>query len=595
VPRYPESFIQQVAQATDLVELVSTYIALKRKGKEFVGLCPFHDDKNPSLNVSAAKQIFKCFSCGAGGGVFQWLMMYDKLSFPEAVETLAERSNIPLPHPSGPAMAATGPSKRDLAGICSFADAFFRKQLRSPAGAAGLEYVRRRGLTDESLDRFGVGFAPDSWDALLKSARAAGIGEGQLVAAGLVVKRESGGCYDRFRNRLILPIFDVSARVIGFGGRAMSDEQRAKYLNSPESPLFDKSSQLYALNWARQEIVRSGQAVVVEGYFDAIIPMQAGVGNVVATMGTALTDRHVRMLSRYAKEVVLVFDADEAGAAAAERAMEVFLQQRLNVRIVTIPDGKDPCDYVSAHGAEAFGQLLAQAPDALAYIWDKRKRAMDAGASPAEKNAHVEDFLRLVAASEAYGAIDEVRRGQLADHIGHLLNIPAVDLQQQLGRLARRGPRQRARPGVPSGGGPRISQGPHAHERLILEVLLNCPEQFDAVAERIDPHHFADPDLRRVAEGVWHAAEGDCLSLEELLATEDLADLGPLLADLAAAGAHRGNYVATSAGAVDVVARREGREETEELKRSSFISDEALRQLPARLRSPDLTKRPKIR
>ena len=543
--RFSEQFIQQVAQATDIVELVGQYVALTRRGREFIGVCPFHDDHKPSMYVSPAKQIFKCFACGAGGGVFQFLTLYDKVAFPEAVRDLAERAHIPLPiEAAGPA-APQGLSKAELAQVTAFAAGFFRTGLRGPAGAAALEYARGRGLTDESIERFSLGYAPNGWDGLLQAARAKGLGDRQLVAAGLAIARETGGCYDRFRNRLMFPILDLTGKVIAFGGRALDAEERAKYLNSAESILFDKSSTLFAMNWSREAIVSSGQAVVVEGYLDALIPLQAGVGNVVATLGTSLTDRHVRLLSRYAREAVLVFDADAAGAAAAERALELFLAQRVNVRVATIPAGKDPCDYTLAEGPEAMNRLLAEAPDALKYVWDRRQADWQAaGGNLADRQNVVEDFLRLVVSSTAFDAIDEVRRGQLAQHIGHMLNVSATVLQQQMRRLARRirrpGPAPASR--ASQGGAWDPARPTALAERHLLEALLNRPELFDLAAERIDPHDFRDEQLRAVAESVWTLGHAHRLSLEELLACEAMGPYGGLLTDLAEAGEQRGSY-----------------------------------------------------
>ncbi|MFZ1989811.1 MAG: DNA primase, partial [Alphaproteobacteria bacterium] len=506
--RFPEHFINQVAQATDIVDLIGQYIALKKRGKEFLGLCPFHDDKKPSLNVSPAKQIFKCFACGAGGGVFQFLMLYDKLDFPQAVRTLADRAHIPVPQDVVAAPPSAGLSKDDLVRVTTYAARFFRSQLRSPGGADALDYIRKRGLTEQSIDRFGLGFAPDSWDALLRAALAEGYREEQLVAAGLAARREERpGCYDRFRNRLIFPIINPAGEVVAFGGRALAAGEQAKYLNSPDTALFDKSAHLYAMNWSREAIVAGGTAVVVEGYLDALMPLQCGVGNVVATMGTALTDRHVRLLSRYANEVVVVFDADQAGAAAAERAMEIFLAQQVHVRVATILEGKDPCDYCLARGGEAFAALIKDAPDALHYLWLRRSEQVQAaGDNLADRRKAVEDFLRLVAQSAAYGAIDEVRRGQLAQHIAHMLNIPAADLQQQMRRLARTIPRSSRAPTMePGGTEPTGMEPPGATpattgtdaQRQVLEVLLNQPDLFAQAAEKISPEDFFDPVLRQ--------------------------------------------------------------------------------------------------
>lgn len=588
--RFPGHFVNQVAQATDVVDLIGQYVALKKRGKEFVGLCPFHDDKRPSLNVSPAKQIFKCFACGAGGGVFQFLMLYEKLSFPQAVRTLAERAHIPLPAEAA-APEPAGLGRNDLIAVTTFAARFFRTQLRSPAGAEPLRYALGRGLSEESIDRFGLGYAPDSWDALLRAALAEGYSEQQLVAAGLVARREErSGCYDRFRNRLIFPIFSPAGEVIAFGGRALAAEEQAKYLNSPDTALFDKSAQLYALNWSRQAIATANTAIVVEGYLDALMPLQFGVGNVVATMGTALTDRHVRLLSRYATEAVLVFDADTAGSAAAERALEIFLAQQVHVRVATVPEGKDPCDYCLTRGGQAFADLVAQAPDALHYVWQKRlEQVRAAGDNLAARRAAVEDFLRVVAQSGTYGAIDEVRRGQLAQHIAHMLNVPAADLQQQMRRLARSMPR----PGQAGTAPPPTAIGSDA-QREVLEVLLNQPDLFGQASQKISPEDFPDPMLRQIAQAVWSAAEGGAVRIDELLAREELSTHAGLLVELAGAGERRGNYEPTLAGAVEDLVYRRGRREVQDIK-SAGLSDESLRALDQHLRQEDLRRHPKIR
>ncbi len=589
----PEHFINQVQQATDIVELVSQYVALKKRGREFVGLCPFHDDKSPSMYVSATKQIYKCFACGAGGGVYQWLMMYEKMPFPEAVRTLAERANIPVPQEAGAAPRQPGQlSRNDLLPVMGFAENFFRQQLSAPAGREALEYVKGRGLNEESLERFAVGFAPAAWDGLLRAARSQQIPEKALELAGLVSTRESGGCYDRFRNRLIFPIYDAMGRCVAFGGRAMDPEDRAKYLNSPETMLFDKSGNLYGLNWSRDSIVRSGTAVVVEGYFDALMPLQMGMGNVVATLGTALTDRHVRLLSRYAREVVLVFDADEAGTAATERALEIFLAQQVQVRVATIPSGKDPCDYCLSDGVEAFGKLVKEAPDALRYVWQRRWAAyQEAGGNLADRRRVVEEFLRLVASCEAYGSIDEIRRGQLAQHIGHVLNIPPDELQQQMRRLTRR---------IPTHSGKETTrQGRYegelsvTAERQIIEVILADPELFDQAAERVCPDDFQETRLRWLAERLWQRGGRGEIRLEELLADPVLAEAGGFLIALAEAGEKRGNCEATLAGALDLIAHRRSYREMQQIKQGG-LDDDALRRVQQSAQGPNPRRLPRI-
>lgn len=604
--RFSPQFIQQVQQATDIVDLVSQYVALTKRGKEFVGLCPFHNDHKPSMYVVPAKQIFHCFVCQAGGGVFKFIEMFDKVTFPEAVEFLAERANIPIPQERPPAPGEISLGKGDLLKVTTFAAEFFRRQLLSPFGAAALEYARKRGIADESIERFGLGYAPDYWDGLLRAARKEGIHEQLLQAAGLVVNREGGnGCYDRFRNRLMFPIMDITGKVIAFGGRALAADERAKYLNSPETPLFDKSSNLYAMNWSREGISSSGQAVVVEGYLDAVIPLQAGVNNVVATLGTALTDRHIRILGRYAREVVLVFDADAAGQAASERALEMFLQQALHVRVAAVPAGKDPCDYTLAEGGEAMKKVIHDAPDALQYAWARRQALLAAaGDNLAERRRVVEDFLRLIVSSSAYGAIDEVRRGQLTQHIAHLLNLTAGELQQQMKRMAREIPRASAG-GADQAGPARMAprqattsaesmSGLGLAQRHVLEVLLNCPDLFDHAAERLGPDDFIDDQMRTIAKVMWQAGLAGRHLMEDALATEEGSALSGVIAELATAGEKRGNYQNTLDGALEQIYESRRRQEMQDIKQNG-LNDDALRKLSPHLRKADVRRFPGIR
>ena len=591
--RLPEQFIQQVIQATDIVELIGQYVALVKKGREFKGLCPFHDDHTPSMSVSPVKQIYKCFSCGAGGGAAHFLIGYEKMSFPEAIRRLAEQANIPIPREAEQRQAAEPHADKTLLQrVMSYAQEFYRRQLHSPAGESALAYARSRGLTEESIERFGLGFAPDAWDALATAARAKGIGERSLAAAGLVAQREHGnGCYDRFRNRLTFPIIDLTGKVVGFGGRALGDEP-AKYINSPDTPLFDKSGMLYGMNWSRDAVRDSGQAVVVEGYLDTLIPMQAGVENVVATMGTALTDRHVRLLSRFAGEAVLVFDADVAGTAAAERATEVFIAQRLNVRVATIPAGKDPADFILAEGGEAMTQLIADAPDAMQYALDRRMAEYSEAGTLADRRQIIEDFLQFVVSSAAFGAIDEIRRGQLAQHIAHMLNLSAADLQQQMRALQRRVRRQPTyvedEPVVIE----RVSETAPLSERHTLEVLLADPELFDTAGEHIDPNDFTDPQMQTLATHIWRLGRAGHLHMDELLAAEELSRFSSVLTDLAAEGERRGNYEETLRGGIDDILRRRRQAEADQLRDAD--DDEALRKLTDHYRQGDLRRRPKI-
>jgi DNA primase len=593
--RLPDSFIQQVLQATDIVDLIAQYVTLKQKGREFVGLCPFHEDKNPSMYVVPAKQIYHCFVCNNGGNVVKFLMEFEQLNFPEAVKNLAERANIPIPREADAPPVEAGMSRTDLLRVTAFAADFFRQQLHGPAGKGALAYARQRGLNDETLERFAIGYAPDRWDALLNEARKRRIAEQQLVATGLVRRRDNGsGCYDGFRNRLMFPIHDLTGRVVAFGGRALSSDERAKYINSPDGPLFDKSSLLYGLHLARDDIRKRDQVVIAEGYLDVIAPSQEGVGNLVAPLGTALTQRHVRILSRYASQAVLIFDADTAGAMAAERALQLFLAQQLHVRVVTIPAGKDPCDYALAEGGQALRELIDAAPDALQYVWDRRWEAFQqAGGNPSQRQKVVEDFLSLVVSSGEWGAIDETRQSHIAQHIAHILNLSAHDLQRQMRRLRRKVEPARA----PDRQGPdrpgRALLSPVTAERQILEVLLDEPDLFDHVMERLGPEQFQDAMLQTLAQWVWQLGEQGQLSLESLLGYEELASLSPLMTELALKARQRGQHEETLNEAVATLLERAERQDLQSIKQNG-LDDQTLRELQVRLGKGNRRNRPGI-
>ncbi|NQU76165.1 MAG: DNA primase [Planctomycetes bacterium] len=586
----PEQFIHQVQQATDIVELIGQYVTIRRRGKDYLGLCPFHQEKTPSFSVSSSKQIFKCFGCGAGGGVFQFVMQQQKCTFIEAVRSLADRAGIHLPSAGGET-AEAGMNRPGLLRLMRFATEFYQQQLRGPNGAEALNYTHGRRLTDESIERFELGYAPQSWDAMYRAAKSAGFSDKQLLAGGLAAQGEQGGYYDRFRHRLMFPIIDAEGRVVAFGGRALAENERAKYLNSPETVLFDKSSSLYGLAWARKAIADGDQAVVVEGYFDVLLPAQAGVENVVATLGTALTDRHARMLSRLARDLVLIFDSDTAGAAAAERGLELCIAQQMNVRVAAVPDGKDPADYVLAAGAEAFRQLIAEAPDALEYVWRKRSAEFAASEGLVEKRRAAEEFLGVVVRSSAYGTIGAVQQGLLVNRLAHLLGASAGDLNRQIRQLARRVTGAAAGRADAKSISEPMPMGISSAKRRILEVLIAEPELFDHAARYVGVEAFADdPILSGVAREVWRLGDQGQLSLESLLAVEAGSEWGRVLTDLVTAGQQRANYAATLGGDLDLIEHHHRRQELRDLRRVG--DDEALRKLADRLKTPDARRRP---
>ena len=390
--------IARVKEASDIVEVVGEVVQLRPKGREMVGLCPFHEDRNPSMYVVPAKQMYTCFVCGAGGDVLRFVQEYHKLEFPEALAYLAKRANIELT-PRSRQQSAARDTKGPLLEASELAQKLFRKTLDGPGGALARSVIERRAFPPEIVERFGIGAAPDGWDTLTNLLRERGRDPGPFASAGLLKTRPDGTHYDTFRNRLIFPIRDQIGRVIAFGGRKLREEDEPKYLNSPESAIFDKSGVLYGLDLAAGAIRKSGRAIVTEGYTDTIACHQHGFENAVATLGTALTPRHAKILGRICREVVLLFDADEAGQRAADRAIEVFFTEPMDVRICALgatSDAKDPDEVLRREGGhDLFTRALDASPDLLTHRLERVAGRLD-GLGPGATEAAVrEEISRL--------------------------------------------------------------------------------------------------------------------------------------------------------------------------------------------------------
>lgn len=543
------SLTQQVLQAADIVDVVSRYVSLRRAGKDHKGLCPFHDDRHPSMTVSPAKQIFKCFACGAGGDAIKFIQLKENLSFLEARAMLAEQLGIRLEPAKGSAAAAFRSQRMDLGKINTWAADFFHSSLLGPNGQPARDYVKNRGITSEWSEKFRIGLAPDSWDSLLIAARKAGIADDRLFEAGLVKKRESGnGFYDAFRNRVMFPIVDISGNVIAFGGRAL-DDNPAKYLNSPESLLFSKGKTLFGLNLAREHAQKAGRILVVEGYMDCLACHQSGYGETVAVLGTALTDMHVQLLRRHVESVLLVFDGDEAGIKAADRSIEIVLNGQLDVRLVILPGGNDPADLLMEGHRDVFEAALNGAIDALEFRWQRFQQAFGAGSQtgPARKEA-TEAFLQFLAQMPTLHAGDALQRGMWAVRAGKLLGLEPREFQQALRRFLRvnpdgsQAPAEAAKP---------KADAEQAALRQIVEVLLNEPAYYDVAREVLHAQPITDSDLAEVARQMLELCEsGMPWELTDLLAGLPDARFGALVTDLQAAGQQRGQFDRTLDGAL---------------------------------------------
>ncbi|HTV48870.1 MAG TPA: DNA primase [Phycisphaerae bacterium] len=432
---------QKVRDAARIEEVVGEHVSLRPAGRELVGLCPFHDDRRPSMHVVPHKQIYWCFVCGAGGDVFRFVQNYHKMSAGEALRFLAQKYGVKLPEfrSESPGAKQAASLREKTFAANQWAAKIFKENLRNSSGRTALKYLLQRGLTDKTIEEFELGFAPDGWTHLVSAAVRDGVSSQLLIGSGLLKERSDGSPFDAFRNRVIFPIQDLGGRIIGFGGRilpgsnttaetseakAEAEQEGPKYLNTPETTLFSKRETLYALDKSRQTIMKSECAIVVEGYMDVIGCHQAGVGNVVATLGTALTQEHVKLLRRFTNKLVLVFDSDEAGRRAADRAIELLLKYPVDVHIASVPDGKDPCDYCMTHGGEAFSELIANAPDALEFKWQLLIGTFNKSESLAQKQEAATAMLRLMAPVVMDPETDPIRRGLLEEQIGDLIGIP---------------------------------------------------------------------------------------------------------------------------------------------------------------------------
>ncbi|WP_333871406.1 DNA primase [Desulforamulus putei] len=364
--RIPDAVIEEIRQRSDIVEVVSRYVRLEKRGKNYLALCPFHQEKTPSFTVSPEKQAFHCFGCGVGGNVFKFLMMVEGLSFPDAVKSLGAKVGIEVPEEASPAELARQGKKDRAFKIYGLVRDFYRILLGKDIGARALQYLESRNLSGAARETFQLGYAPPGWDNLIKFLAARGIREEEMVKLGLAQTRETGGCYDRFRNRVMFPIWDSQGRVVGFGGRTMGDDN-PKYLNSPEGEFFNKGQLLYGLHIARKGIRELGYAVLMEGYMDVVSTYQHGVTNAVASLGTAFTRDQAKLLMAYTHDVVIAYDADAAGVKAAVRAAEILQNSGCQVRIATIPGAKDPDEFIQKNGLAGWQKIIENAVPLVQY------------------------------------------------------------------------------------------------------------------------------------------------------------------------------------------------------------------------------------
>jgi len=511
---YSEDILSRVRDSIDIVDLISGYVSLKKTGKNHLGLCPFHSEKTPSFNVNPEKQIFHCFGCGVGGDVFKFLELQEGLNFPEAVKQLAARGGIPLPADSVSRKEdkRTEDERKALLTIIADAAGYFRKELEGPAGSAARDYLKKRGVTDQVVQDFALGFVRPEWDGLLRNLKQKGYAFSQMEKAGLIVKRsEAEGYYDRFRGRIIFPIRDISGNVIAFGGRVM-DDSLPKYLNSPETPLYSKSNVLYCLDKAKEPARKQKYFIIVEGYLDAIACHQYGAQNAVATLGTALTEGHLRLMRRFAQNLVLIFDPDPAGVKAAMRGLDLFVSSGMKVNVVSLPDNDDPDTFLKKNGYEAFASCLRKSEKFMDFVLGQVVKG--------GQTSSIDD--KVEKAGEMLGYIARLPSGIERDHY---LKRTAEALDLDEGVLRQEMPRQGKGPvhHETEKTAPAASRGhkPKAEE-ILIHLMLKDEMIARSLRERIKPQDFTDPLYRRAAARIFEVLDSHgTFTVNALLAEGD--------------------------------------------------------------------------
>lgn len=477
----PDNIIDQVRDRTDIVEVISSYIPLKKIGRNYKTTCPFHNEKTPSFVVSPDKQIYHCFGCNAGGNVFSFLMKYENMEFPEAVETLAKKAGIALPRSQG--------SRKDedvranqLYGVNESACKFFQDSLAGNKTAK--EYLASRGLGDDMVSRFRIGFAPDSWQELIDFFKTKNVKTDILERAGLVVVNDKASHYDRFRNRITFPILDLKERILGFGARVL-DASLPKYVNSPETPIYSKGKNLYGLNFSKEFIKKKNHVLVVEGYLDFLVPFQAGVNNIIATLGTAFTVDQLKLLKRHTNTVVMVYDPDEAGEAASLRNLDLVITEGMNVYIAELPVGFDPDGYIRKFGTDEFAKVIKASKNLFDYKIEKLAKRFNMNTMSGKANI-ASEMLPTISKIE-----NAVLRSELVKKLAGALGVDEGSIREELKKVKPEHNEYRYMITPVE-----AKKDPHGAEMVILALSLD-PENFiGKIAESLRAEDFKDSSLR---------------------------------------------------------------------------------------------------
>lgn len=508
---YSDELIEEVRTRNDIVDVISGYVRLQKKGSSYFGLCPFHNEKSPSFSVSRQKQMYYCFGCGAGGNVFTFLMEYENFSFVEAVKFLADRAGIELPQQE---YSKEAKEKADLKAsileVNKTAAKYFYVQLKSERGQQAYAYLKNRGLSDETITAFGLGYSNKFSDDLYKYLRGKGYSEELIRQAGLINTDERQGVYDKFWNRVIFPIMDVNSRVIGFGGRVMGDA-KPKYLNSPETVVFDKSRNLYGLNRARTS--RKPYFLLCEGYMDVISLHQAGFTNAVASLGTALTPGHASLIKRYVQEVYLTYDSDEAGTKAALRAVPILKSAGISAKVIRMDPYKDPDEFIKNLGAEEYENRIQKARNGFMFSLEMLERDYDM-ASPEGKTEFFREAARRLLTFE-----DELERNNYIEAVSSAYKIRRESLEKLVTKMAVSAGMAKpvARPKKAEGAAAQKEDGILTSQKALLTWMIEDEKLYGKISSLIHPDDFTGEIYRKVAGLLYEQYENGRLNPAEIL------------------------------------------------------------------------------
>lgn len=510
---YPDELIEEVRSRNDIVDVISGYVRLQKKGSSYFGLCPFHNEKSPSFSVSREKQMYYCFGCGAGGNVYTFLMEYENFTFQEALKYLADRAGVKLPEPeySREAKEKAG-RKAVILEINKKAAMYYYAQLKSPRGEKAYTYLTGRGLTDDTIKAFGLGYSSIYSDDLYRYLRNGGYSEDMIRQAGLINTDEKKGVYDKFWNRVIFPIMDVNSRVIGFGGRVMGDA-KPKYLNSPETEVFDKSRNLYGLNRARTS--RKPYFLLCEGYMDVISLHQAGFTNAVASLGTALTPGHASLIRRYVKEVYLTYDSDEAGTRAALRAVPILRDAGISAKVVRMDPYKDPDEFIKNLGAEEYERRIRDARNGFMFSLEMLEKDYDMN-SPEGKTEFFKEAARRLLEFE-----DELERGNYIEAVASAYRVSRESLEKLVAKsavsagMAR--PVSRPRSSGDREKGRQEEGGIQTSQKALLTWMIENDGLFEKISRYIHPEDFTGEIYREVARLLYEQHENGRVNPAQIL------------------------------------------------------------------------------